>query len=236
MKPLDEVIDALDETTLHALAGHLASFVTPERLAAIDRALANRTRHITVVLEDIYQMHNASAVVRSCECFGMQDLHVIEAGNRFEVNKSIVQGAAKWVTIRRHRGPAPTRRCLEGLKEDGYRIVAMNPEPDSLPIDELPLERPLALCFGSEEPGLSRQALDLADMTATIPMQGFTRSLNLSVSAGITLRHLGTRLRRSGGEWNLDTGRRNRLRALWLARSISAGRHIVARYLGNADS
>lgn len=231
MKSLEQVIDALEDAALVGLTDHLETFVTPERVARIDRALGERTRRIAVVLEDLYQMHNASAVVRSCECFGIQDIHVVESDNAFEINKSIVQGAAKWVTVSRHTQPDGIRRCLSSLKEQGYRVVAMSPQPGSTPVEGLPLERPLALCFGSEEPGLSQQAMEMADLTATIPMHGFTRSLNLSVSAGIALYLLGERLRGSDLDWGIDGERYRRLRALWLAQSINAGRHIVGRYL-----
>ncbi len=234
MKSLEEAINALDKPALAALTGHLLSFVSPARAERIDRTLADRTRFITVVLEDLYQTHNASAVVRSCECFGVQDIHVIEDSNAFEVNKRIVQGAAKWVTLHRYNGREGTRRCLEQLKHSGYRIAAMSVEPGVTPIEKLPLEAPLALCFGSEEPGLTQQARQMADTAATIPMHGFTPSLNLSVSTGIALSHLGDRLRRSDRDWHLETSHRERLRALWLARSIASGRRIVHRYLENA--
>ncbi|HSH41375.1 MAG TPA: RNA methyltransferase [Arenicellales bacterium] len=231
MRPLEDIINALDADALQGLTDHLLGIVNGSRVERIDAILDQRTRHLTVALENIYQPHNASAVVRSCECFGIQDLHVIESQNRFQPNKSIVQGAAKWVTLRRFRGAGATADCLQGLKRAGYRIAAMSPAPGSVPIAELPVERPLVLCIGAEEPGLSREALSLADVEARIPMQGFTRSLNLSVSAGIALEQLGARLRGSRDDWGLPAGERRRLRALWLARSTAGGRGIVARYL-----
>lgn len=233
MKPLEEIINGLDPDALAELTGHLLTIVNAGRVERIDSTLANRTRHITVVLENIYQSHNASAVVRSCECFGFQDLHVIESSNRFEPNKNIVQGAAKWVTMHRYRGSNATTRCLQGLRDAGYRVAAMSPEPGSVPVADLPVGRPLALCFGSEEPGLSDEARALADFTTAIPMQGFTRSLNLSVSAGVALERLGARLRGAHTEWGLPRAERQRLRALWLAQSTPAGRSIVDRFLAH---
>lgn len=231
MKTLETIVDDLDRESLQNLTEYLLSFVTPARQARIDAMLAQRTRYLTVALENLYRMHNASAVVRSCECFGIQDLHVIESSNPFEINKRIVQGSAKWVTLNRYGGPDATPRCLDHLKEEGYRVVAMSLEPGALPIETLPLDRPLALCFGSEEPGLSDRARQTADIAATIPMHGFTQSLNLSVSAGIALRVLSERLRYSDVPWRLATEDRDRLRALWLARSVSAGQDIVRRYI-----
>lgn len=232
MKPLDEIINALDADALEHLTAYLLLFVNPDRVERIDDALSRRTRYLTVVLENIHQPRNASAVVRSCECFGIQDLHVIESSNAFQVNRNIVQGAAKWVTVHRHRGPGATRSCLQGFKRAGCRIVAMDPGPGSMPLAALPIDAPLVLCFGSEEPGLTEQVRSMADASAMIPMQGFTRSLNLSVSAGIALERIGARIRCSDRDWKLGTVEGKRLRALWLARSISAGRRIVDRYLG----
>lgn len=233
MRPLEEIINALQPDALAGLTDHLLSIVNAGRARRIDTILANRTNRITVALENIYQSHNASAVVRSCECFGIQNIHIMESSNPFEPSKSVVQGAAKWVTLHRYRDRGATTSCLRALKQAGYRIAAMSPEPDSVPIAELSVDRPVALCFGSEEPGLSRTARDLADVSVVIPMQGFTRSLNLSVSAGIALEQLGSRLRSSGTGWGLAQAERERLRALWLARSTPAGRSITDRYIAD---
>lgn len=230
MRPLEQIINALEPDVLEGLADHLLAIINAGRVERIDAILGNRTRHLTVALENIFQTHNASAVVRTCECFGIQDLHVIESTNSFEPNKSIVQGAAKWVTLHRYRNPNATTRCLQGLKDAGYRIVAMDAASNGIPLAELPVDEPLALCFGSEEPGLSETARGLADTSAVIPMQGFTQSLNLSVSAGIALDQLGTRLRGSRGGWRLPQAERERLRVLWLARLTPTGRSIVDRY------
>lgn len=236
MKPLEDIINALDADALAGLTDQLTTVVNPERVERIDGVLANRTRHLTVALENIYQTHNASAVVRNCECLGVQDMHVVESVNRFQPHKSIVQGAAKWVTLRRYRGANATVDCLQGLKDAGYRIAAMSPERGGVPFADLPVDAPLALCFGSEEPGLSETAKALADFSTVIPMQGFTQSLNLSVSAGIALEQLGTRLRgsRPRREWQLTEGERKRLRALWLARSTPGGPGIIDRFLARA--
>lgn len=231
MTTLERTINDLDADAAAALARHLSEYVSPERSARIDRVLGERTRFVTVMLENVYRSHNASAVVRSCECFGVQDLHVVESSNAFDVSRGIVQGAAKWVTVHRHR---ESDACLRGLKAAGYRVVALSLEPGAVPVEQLPLDVPTVLCLGSEEPGLTRQARSLADTAAAIPMQGFTQSLNLSVTAGIALQGLTGRLRRSKADWQLAPAEQAGLRALWLARSINAGREIVHRYLDAA--
>ena len=234
MKPVEEIINNLAADALSDLTRHLLGFVSDGRVARIDRVLDRRTRYLTVVMENIYRPHNASAVLRSCECFGIQDVHAIESMNRFEVNSAIVQGAAKWLSLYRHRGTDATRSCLQGLKNSGYRIVAMSLDGDSLPVEQLQVHEPLALCFGSEEPGLSAEAMAMTDLSARIPMHGFTQSLNLSVSAGIALERLAERLHSSGCNWQLTPSERDVLRCLWLARSISAGSDIVHRHLSGA--
>jgi len=85
------------------LLKHLQQFVTEDKLRRIDYVIKDRTRHLTIVLEDIYQPHNASAVLRSCECFGIQDLHVIEQEKQYKPNPEIALGASQWLTIHRHK-------------------------------------------------------------------------------------------------------------------------------------
>lgn len=231
MKPLERIINGLDADALSDLTGYLLSFVNSDRVARIDHILDRRTRYIVLVLENIYHPYNASAVIRSCECFGVQHIHAVESSNTFVANRAIVQGADKWVTLHRYGDGDGTRTCLRGLKDSGYRIVAMTPDPNSVPIGKLDIDSPLALCLGSEEPGLTEVALEMADIHARIPMQGFTQSLNLSVSAGIAVEQLSARIRESSRDWHLDPEERGLLRCLWLARSISAGSRIVKRYL-----
>jgi len=233
MRRLEHIINTLDKHRLAGLQAHLLEFVNANRVALIDRVLDQRTRFLTVALENVYQSHNASAVVRSCECFGVQDVHVLECGNRFEPAGSVAQGAARWVTVHRHRGPDATSDGLQALKDSGYRLVAMSPAPGCTPLEDLPVEAPLALCIGSEEPGLSKQAVAMADLSATVPMHGFTRSLNLSVTTAIALERLSSRVRRSRVDWGLDPVEREYLRTLWLARSTAAGHRIVVRHLGS---
>ncbi len=190
----------------------------------VEAALGQRTRYLAVVAEDLYQPHNAAAVVRACECFGVQDLHVISNRNVFRIEDDQARLAAETLTIRHynHEGADNTRICLESLKRQGYRIVATTLRGDSAPLGELPLDCKTALCFGAEEPGLSDQAHDLADLRVFLPMHGFTQSFNISVSAAICLDELTERLRREGRPWPLDGAARRELRAKWRAASAAS--------------
>ena len=212
---------------------YLSGFINGERRERLREILRQRTRHITVVLEDIYQPQNASAVLRTCECLGIQEIHVIENHHEYRLNPAVVQGASKWIELEKHNrtGEDNTRACIEHLRTCGYRIIAMDPAPEGKTVEQLDVSNKLALCFGSEEPGLSAALKDLADETVRIPIHGFTRSYNLSVSAGISLYTLVTTLRNSGVIWQLGAGDATDLYIKWLAQSTPSGQQLLEDYL-----
>lgn len=222
-----------DPESIPGLLKHLERFVTPQKQARIDKVLPWRTRYISVVLEDIYQTQNASAVIRSCDLFGIQQVDVIESRNRFKVNKAVVQGASKWIDIRRHKGdgPAPTMACIDGLKKRGYHLAALTPENADCRLEDLPLDKPTALLFGGEEAGLSEAALEAADVRVAIPMFGFTRSFNLSVSVALVLQDVTRRLRASAIHWRLSDDEALELKLLWYQKSASNGSALARQYL-----
>lgn len=212
---------------------YLSGFINEERRERLREILRQRTRHITVVLEDIYQSQNASAVLRTCECLGIQELHVIENHYEYRLNPAVVQGASKWIELVRYNqaGEDNTRACIEDLRQRDYRIIAMDPAPGGKTPEQLDVSEKLALCFGSEEPGLSATLQDLADDTVRIPLHGFTQSYNLSVSAAISLYSLVTTLRNSGVNWQLDQRDATDLYIKWLAQSTPSGQCLLEDYL-----
>jgi tRNA (guanosine-2'-O-)-methyltransferase len=175
---------------------HLLQFVTPEKRARMESVIEQRTSYVRVVLEDIFQPHNASAVMRSCECFGIQHLHVIENRYQYTLNRDVAMGSSKWINLHRHRDEEAdnTKACIKELRKDGYRIVATSLDASSIPLHDLPLDEKTSLWFGTEEEGLSATALQEADAHVHIPMLGFTQSFNISVSAAICLYELRNRL------------------------------------------
>jgi tRNA (guanosine-2'-O-)-methyltransferase len=204
------------------LIDYLSGFVTPRRLQLFERVLSQRTRYITVVLEDIYQSHNASAVLRSCDCFGIQDVHIIENRNDYKVNPDVALGSNKWLTLTRYRKREDnTGDAIASLRKSGYRIVATTSHADSVRIHEFDL-RPgkVALLFGTELRGLSESALKEADEYLTIPMAGFTESLNISVSVAVTLFKLTETLRSSNLDWSLTPEECREIRLNWLRETI----------------
>ncbi|MDH5474128.1 MAG: RNA methyltransferase [Cyclobacteriaceae bacterium] len=218
---MEEIIDMLSE------------FVTENKKSQIDRVLRNRTRHVTVVLEDIYQSHNASAVVRTCDCFGIQDLHIIENENRYNINPKVVMGATKWVDMFNYCIPTVnnTISCITNLKQKGYKVVVTTPDKNSIPIDELNLNEKVALVFGTEQTGVSKDVLDMADEKVSIPMYGFTESLNISVSAAICLSTITKNLQKSTIQWKLSKEEHSQLKLEWYKKNVKRAESIIENYL-----
>jgi tRNA (guanosine-2'-O-)-methyltransferase len=200
-----------------ALLDYLSGFITPHKLNLFDEVIKQRTRYITVVLEDIYQPHNASAVLRSCDCFGVQDVHIIENQNTYTVNPDVALGSSKWLSMYKYSGNENnTPQAIKSLRNKGYRIVATTPHKDDVTLQELSLDKgPLALVFGTEMRGLTSSSLELADEFMKIPMYGFTESFNISVSAALTLFYLTEKLRNSSINWQLSDEEITEVKLQW---------------------
>lgn len=201
---------------------YLNGFLTDERKAAFERVLTTRTRFLTVVLEDLHHQHNASACLRSCDCFGLQDVHIIEQANEFRPNTEIALGASNWTTISRYRYMAdPVRACVDELKSSGYRIIGTSPREEFTSIREMPVDQRTAIVFGNEQRGLSDQMYDLVDDCVRIPMVGFTESFNISVAVAVALYELTGRLRDDITiDWQLAPEEKHRLRVEWLQKTL----------------
>jgi len=200
----------------------LERFMTDERREQMTRILAHRTKYLTIVLEDIFQPQNASAVLRTCDCFGIQDVHIIENRNEFNINPEVVMGSTKWLSLHRYNQQQNnTREALRKLKQQGYRIVATTPHKNDVDLESLNLNAgKLALVFGTELTGISDVACDEADEFMKIPMFGFTESFNISVSAAIAIHHLKHKLHQSSINWQLSENDREQVYLHWLKRSI----------------
>lgn len=231
-------VRGLQKAKKEELRDYLLTFVTEERRNLMERLLKKRTRYVTVALEDIFQPHNASAAIRSCECFGVHDIHIIE--NRFEyrVNPDVLMGAGKWVNLKRYKEPGSdnTRACLENLKSEGYRLAATIPDKDAVPLWQTPLDEKIALMFGTEEEGLSAQAMEMADLRLAIPMYGFTQSFNISVSVALCLYDICTRLREEREDWSLPEEEQLEVALEWLMNSVRNAEAISRRFLGQDAS
>ncbi|MFP4621526.1 MAG: TrmH family RNA methyltransferase [Bacteroidales bacterium] len=218
------------------LVKYLSEYVTPERLALFETVLEHRTRFITVVLEDIYQPHNASAVLRSMDCFGVQDAHIIENSNEYRVNPDVALGASKWLNlIKYNQSEDNTRSAIHSLRSKNYRIVATTPHKKEVELPDFRIEDgKIALLFGTEMRGLSQIAQDMADEFLSIPMYGFTESFNISVSAAIILYHLKEKLKKSTVDWKLTEEEKQHIKLEWLKGSIKRSDLIIKKFLSDS--
>jgi tRNA (guanosine-2'-O-)-methyltransferase len=204
------------------LTDYFSQFITDHKKEFMERVLDNRTRYITIVLEDIYQSQNASAAIRTSECLGLQDIHIIETNSSWSTNKQVLKGSNKWLELIRYKEKATnnTAVCFDQLRARGYRIAVTDPTPDGVPIHEVPLDRPVALVMGNEKHGSSSYAIGHADMKVNIPMVGFTESFNISVSAAICLNSMLHRLRYSDVAWRLSAEEKDNLRLNWYKKVV----------------
>lgn len=211
----------------------LEGFTSDKRKKLLDKNVENRTRYITLVLEDIFQAQNASAVIRSCDCFGIQDLHVIENYNSYTLNPDVVMGASKWVDLHRyHKEERNTLSTISKLKKEGYRIVATSPHANDVLLPDFDLSKgKVAFFFGTELTGLSDEVMNNAEEFVKIPMYGFTESFNISVSAALVLSHLTSDLRRSNVDWQLSDIEKLELKLEWLRKSVRSGDKLLKEFL-----
>jgi len=221
-----------------ALIEHLSACVTVSRLDLFKRVLSERTRYITIVMEDIYQSQNASAVLRTCDCTGIQDVHIVEGINEYQVDRDVALGSDQWLSLQYYRkGPDNIYMATEYLKRAGYRIVATSPNREGTAPCNLNLEKgKVALMFGTELNGLTDHALELADEYIQIPMVGFTESYNISVSAAITLYSLRKRLESSSLDWKISEEEQSELLLKWLRTSIKMSGVIEKRFIKSYNS
>ncbi|MCC9016705.1 MULTISPECIES: RNA methyltransferase [Flavobacterium] len=211
----------------------LENILTDNRKERFLDVLANRTKHFTVAVEDVFQMHNTSAVMRSCEVFGIQELNIIEQRFGKRIDKEIALGAQKWVDINRFD---TVEGCMTSLRNQGYQIIATTPHENDCLIQDFDITKPSALFFGTEKDGLSPEIMEKADGFLKIPMVGFTESLNISVSAAIIIQNLTNRLRNSDIKWQLSDEEILEKRLIWAKNSIKDIRRIEARYYSEKET
>ncbi len=232
-----------DPARADELIERLAGQLTPHRRERIEAVLARRTRWVTVALEDIYQPHNAAAVLRSCDGFGVQDVHVIENKNTLRLRapgSNVSMGTERWLTLHKYRAAkgVPTLanmgtvEAAKALTAKGYRIAALTLRGNPVDLAEVPLDQPLALFIGTELTGLSDAAHEAADYAVKLPMEGFAQSFNLSVCAAVCLYELTRRLRepRAKIAWQLPDAEKRQLLYDWVYRDVSGAEELLKRW------
>ena len=215
-----------------SLCNYFRKLKLEKRNELMDKVLNDRTRYITVALENIYQPHNASAVLRSCDCFGIQDVHIIENSYGYELNPHVSLGAAQWLTLQRHNTlDNNTTECIESLKRDGYRIVATTPDPKAVAIHDFDVTKgKFALLFGTEKFGLTPEAFEMADEYIRIPMYGFTESFNISVSVSLCLFHFTERIRVEKADWRLSKDEQTDIYLEWFRNTVTNSEMIERKF------
>lgn len=216
---------------------YLQTYLTDRRKSLFQKILAQRTRHVTVATEDVYQLHNTSAVMRTCDVFGIQDLHVVEERLGKRVDKEIAMGAQKWVSLKRYHAISD---CIENLKNSGYQIIATTPHDNSTLLHEFDVSKKSAFFFGKESDGLSDTVMDAADGFLKIPMYGFTESLNISVSVAIILQSVVSKMKQSKMNWQLSEAEKLEIEMEWMQKTVKSSKEIIERYylekrIGNRD-
>ncbi|MGB8375616.1 MAG: RNA methyltransferase [Salegentibacter sp.] len=211
----------------HEILDYLLAFLTPRRRMLFNKVLEQRTNYFGVATQDVYQLHNTSAVIRSCDVFGVQNIHVIEERNLKKIDREIAMGAQKWVDVHRYNS---TGECLKNLRSQGYQIVATSPHEGATELDDFDISKPSVFFFGTEKDGLSPEVMKQADVSLKIPMVGFTESLNISVSAAIILQALTGRLRKSDYPWRLTEAEKRELKFRWAKKSIKNADELIERY------
>ncbi|MDA3810252.1 MAG: RNA methyltransferase [Spirochaetaceae bacterium] len=211
------------------LIKYLSTFISKERYQRMVDVLSRRTDYLTVVLEDLHYSQNASSVIRHCDAFGVQNIHIIENRNKFKLKNHAVRGTVKWISLNFYNEKKQNSLdTINSLKSKGYRIIATSPRPGGSTPATLKLESgKAALFFGNERDGLSDEILKNADEFIQIPMEGFVESLNISASCSIILQQLGDRLRNSEINWQFDEKTKNQILINWIKNSINKSDQIM---------
>ena len=211
---------------------YMIRFLTEERVEVLRRTLAERTRYMTILTENTFHPQNASALMRHCEAFGLQDLHTVETVCKFSPNVNIVRGTDKWVDITRHDS---TAEAISSLKNAGYRLVATTPHRESCTPETFDVEKgPFCLVFGTEHAGVSDEIIEAADEYLRIPMCGMVESLNVSASAAILIYMLSQRMRLATTiDWRLSDIESQELLFRWVMSSVKDAERILEREFSN---
>jgi tRNA (guanosine-2'-O-)-methyltransferase len=218
--------------TKQELINYLNSFMSEKRQQRFREVLSHRTAHITLLLENLYQAHNASAVLRSSDCFGIQHVHFIENRNHLRISDDVAMGSSNWLTIHRHnQAENNTVSAIQELKKQGYRIVATSPHKNDYTLHELPVDKKFALVFGTEIDGISQDVINHADDFVRIPMFGFTESFNVSVSAALCMYELTTRIRQTVADYRLSVEEQTDVYLEWLKTSVDHSEALIRDFL-----
>jgi tRNA (guanosine-2'-O-)-methyltransferase len=232
MNKIKAYLDQIEDK--EALLQYLRQYMTEERSIRFQEVLKFRTRHFTLAVEDVFKERNASAIVRTADCFGIQDVHIIENQNEYQISENISKGAEKWVNVNIYDAHLNnTGACISDLKNMGYQIIATSPHSSGSSPDDFDISRKSAFFLGGEKEGLTDEVLDKADGYIRIPMYGFTESYNISVAGALLLYNLTRRLHQSEIDWELTEQEQLELQLDWTIKTIASSENLIKKYLEN---
>ena len=219
---LDELRERID---------YLSSFLLESRIDTLNRALDMRTEYLTVMTENMFHAQNASAIVRHCEAFGVQNIHTVEDLCPFLPTLNIALGTDKWIDVKRH---ATTADAVKALRSEGYRIIATTPHHQSCTPETFDVKKgKFVLVFGTEKTGVSEEIMAEADEFLQIPMCGMVDSLNVSASAAILIYMLSQRMRLECDDWHLSDEKRTRTLYDWYRYAVRDSEALLERKFGS---
>ncbi|HUW06700.1 MAG TPA: RNA methyltransferase [Williamwhitmania sp.] len=221
-----------------AIISFLSQFISEERQEILKQVLSNRTKYLTVCLEDIYHPHNASAVLRTCDCLGLLDVHIVEKENRFCPSPQIAKGTYKWLNIHHYREEQEhTSGLIRQLRSQNYRIVATTPHQHDVALENFDISKgKVALFFGTEHSGISSTLMQEADEFLKIPIYGFAESMNISVAAAIIIHHLMLQLRsQKSFNWKLTEEEYNIQLVNWMKKSVKNAEPLIQHFLSKSE-
>ena len=232
MNKIKEYLDQVKDKD--ALLQYLRNYMTEERAIRFREVLESRTRYFTVAVEDVFKERNASAIIRTADCFGIQDVHIIENQNEYQISENISKGAEKWVNVSIYDEHLNnTGACISKLRDKGYQIIATSPHASGLGPDDFDISKKSAFFLGGEKEGLSSEVIDKADGYIRIPMYGFTESYNISVAGALMLYELTRRLHNSEINWKLTEQEQLELQLDWTIKTIASSEKLIEKYLEN---
>ena len=207
---------------------YLEKYSSAEKCERIKTISQQKTDHVMIVLEKIFQPDNISAVLRTAEGLGVNTVSLIENEHGYKNNRTVDKGSGQWLNLKKYQ---TTESCFKELKDAGYTIIATSPHAKAFPLSRLPLDKKIALVFGTETTGVSQYVLDNADGYVTIPMYGFTESFNISVAAALCLYDVTRRLHETDTiNWKMSPEEQKMLALTWLRNSVSGAQEIERRF------
>lgn len=199
--------------------------LTEERKAKIIRTVENRCFQNVLVLENIYDRGNMSAVIRSCEALGFALVHHIELGEKFKESQRTTAGSDKWIEMKKWKS---SQDCIQELRKQGKKIIVTHLAEDSIPISNVDFSIPSALVLGNEKEGVSQAMIEAADHRVILPMTGFVQSYNISVAGALSLYQMyQSRLAKLGKSGDLDQKQKEILKAIYALRTLDSSEEVI---------